>query len=56
MMLDYSMIREKLESAKDDAQRVYELDKQNESGAFASGRYDGLKQAIQILDSLWQES
>jgi len=56
MMMEYATIRSRLEEAKADALRVYELDKDKPSGAFASGRYDGLKQAIQILDRLWDES
>lgn len=51
MKLEYSEIRQRLEAAKADALRVYNIDK----AAFDSGRYDGLKQAIQILDSLYDE-
>jgi hypothetical protein len=56
MMLEYATIRSRLEEAMADALRVYELDKGKPSGAFDSGRYDGLKQAIEILDKLWDES
>jgi len=38
------------EEALADARRVYEENKDGISGAFASGRYDGLKQAIGLLD------
>lgn len=45
-------LRGRLEAAQAEAFRVYGADKDTPSGAFASGRYDGLKQAIEILDSL----
>lgn len=47
-------LRAKLEEAKADALRVYEANKAtgSHSTAYDSGRYDGLKQAIEILDSL----
>jgi hypothetical protein len=41
-----------LAEAQDEALRVYMLDRDKPSGAFDSGRYDGLKQAIEILDDL----
>jgi type II restriction/modification system DNA methylase subunit YeeA len=43
-------LRVRLEAAKIDALRVYELDKGKPSGAFDAGRYDALKQALEILD------
>ncbi len=55
MMMEYERVREALEQARSDALRVYELDKSKPSGAFASGRYDGLKQAIEIIDRLWDK-
>jgi hypothetical protein len=45
-------LRGRIEAAQADALRVYRLDKDKPSGAFDSGRYDGLKQAIEILDDL----
>ena len=47
-------LRAKLEEAKADALRVYEANKTagSPSTVYDSGRYDGLKQAIEILDSL----
>lgn len=42
--------RGRLAEAQDEALRVYMLDRDKPSGAFDSGRYDGLKQAIEILD------
>jgi ParB family chromosome partitioning protein len=50
-------LRAKLEEAKADARRVYEANKAagSSSTAYDSGRYDGLKQAIEILDSLEEE-
>ena len=45
-------LRSRLKAAQEDALRVYRLDKDNPSGAFASGRYDGLKQALEILDTV----
>ena len=44
--------RGRLETAQAEALRVYRVDKDTPSGAFASGRYDGLKQALEILDAL----
>jgi len=47
-------LRGRLVTAQADALRVYEADKTQgagvESVAFASGRYDGLKQALEVLD------
>ena len=49
--LDYEKLREKLVIAFNGARAVYEADKGTSSEAFDSGRYDGLKEAIQIVDS-----
>ena len=46
------ILRDRLEAAKADALQVYEAEKSKPSGAFDSGRYDGLKQAIEILDTI----
>lgn len=51
-MTGLDTLRARLETAQADALRVYEADKNTLSGAFDSGRYDGLKQAIAILDDL----
>jgi hypothetical protein len=47
-------LRERIEAARADALRVYEIDLPlgGVSSAYDSGRYDGLKQAIEILDDL----
>lgn len=45
-------LRGRLEAAQADALRVYRADWGKASEAFASGRYDGLKQALEILDTL----
>jgi hypothetical protein len=45
-------LRDRLEAAQADALRVYEQDEDKPSGAFAAGRYDGLKQALEILATL----
>jgi hypothetical protein len=45
-------LRAKLSEALADALRVYEADKGSPSAAFDSGRYDGLKQALEILDDV----
>ena len=45
-------LRARLEAAQADALRVYEQDEDKPSGAFAAGRYDGLKQALEILATL----
>jgi hypothetical protein len=51
-MTALEILRDRLESTKADALQVYEADKSKPSGAFDSGRYDGLKQAIEILDTV----
>jgi hypothetical protein len=51
-MTALEILRDRLVAAQADAFRVYELDRDKPSGAFASGRYDGLKQAIEILDKV----
>ncbi len=51
-MTALDILRDRLADARADALRVYKLDKDKPSGAFQSGRYDGLKQAIEILDEL----
>lgn len=49
-------LRKELLSAKSDAFRVYEKNRDGGSSeksvAFDSGRYDGLKQALEILDRM----
>jgi len=49
-------LRDELEAALMDALRTYEANRDGgspaESVAYDSGRYNGLKQAIQILDRL----
>jgi hypothetical protein len=45
-------LRGRLEAVREEALRVYRLDKDKHSEAFDSGRYDGLKEAIEILDDL----
>jgi hypothetical protein len=47
-------LRERLVMALDNARAVYEADRDagSTSTAFDSGRYDGLKEALQILDSI----
>jgi hypothetical protein len=56
MTIDLTALLASLEAAKADAFRVYEANKASGSGgestAFDSGRYDGLKQAIAIVDAL----
>lgn len=49
-MTALDILRGRLDAAQADALRIYELDKGKPSGAFASGRYNGLKQAIEIFD------
>ena len=51
-MTDLKILHDRLEAAQAEALRVNRLDKDKPSGAFASGRYDGLKQALEILDTL----
>jgi hypothetical protein len=46
------ILRDHLKAAQADALRVYEHDRGKPSEAFDSGRYDGLKQAGEILDAL----
>jgi hypothetical protein len=46
------IFRDRLEAVQAEALQVYRIDKDKPSGAFASGRYDGLKQALEILDAL----
>ena len=47
--------RGRLVAVQSEALRVYKLDKDKPSGAFDSGRYEGIKQAIEILDGLVEE-
>jgi len=51
--IDLQTVLRDLEAANLEALRVYEVDKAGGSGresiAFDSGRYDGLKQAIEIV-------
>lgn len=56
MKIDYERLRERLEMAFNNARAVYEADKGKPSAAFDSGRYDGLKEALQIVDSLVSDS
>ncbi|HUW42503.1 MAG TPA: hypothetical protein VMV90_15975 [Rectinemataceae bacterium] len=51
-MTTLDILRDHLNAAQSDALRVYEADKGKSSEAFDSGRYDGLKQAIEILDDI----
>ena len=53
-MTALEIFRDRLCDALDDARRVYEADRAtgSTSTAFQSGRYDGLKQALGILDGL----
>ena len=55
MTIDLDALLEDLEAAKADARRVYEANKAGGSGgesvAFDSGRYDGLKQAIELAQA-----
>ena len=50
--VNYDKLRERLVMAFDNARAVYEIDKGKSIEAFNSGRYDGLKEALQILDSV----
>ncbi len=45
-------LRGRLEAGQNDARLVYEADKGTPARDFAAGRYDGLKQAIEILDDI----
>ena len=51
-MKSLDALRGRLAEAQAEALRAYGLDRDKPSGAFDSGRYDGLKQAIEILDNL----
>jgi hypothetical protein len=51
-MTALDILRDHLKAAEADALRVYEANKDTPSEAFDSGRYDGLKQAIEILDDI----
>lgn len=51
-MIDGGKLRERLVMALNSAMAVYEADKGRPSEAFDSGRYDGLKEALQILDNV----
>ena len=50
ILIDYQKLRDRLVMAFNNARAVYEADKGKSSGAFDSGRYDGPKEALQILD------
>jgi hypothetical protein len=52
MSIDYEKLRERLVMAFNNARGTYEIDKGKPIEAFNSGRYDGLKEALAILDSL----
>jgi hypothetical protein len=52
MSADLAMLSARLEAAQSEALRVYQADKGTPSGAFDAGRYDGLRQALEILDEL----
>jgi hypothetical protein len=56
-MTGMERLRAELEAAMADARRVYEADKAagGLSSAYDSGRYDGLKQALEILDKFAAE-
>ena len=56
MKIDYEKLRARLVMAFDNARSVYEADKGKPSVAFDSGRYDGLKEALQILNNYVDES
>jgi len=51
-MTALDILRDHLKAAETDALLVYESDKGKPSEAFDSGRYDGLKQALEILDDI----
>jgi hypothetical protein len=51
MKMDLEKVRARLVMALDNAMAVYEADKGKSSAAFDSGRYDGLKEALAILDA-----
>ena len=50
MQIDYEKLRDRLVMAFNNARAVYEADKGKSSESFASGRYDGLKEALQLVD------
>ncbi len=56
MTIDLPALLDELEAARNAALRVYEKNRASsssgESIAFDSGRYDGLKQAIAIVEAL----
>jgi hypothetical protein len=52
MRLDAATLRVRLANALDAARCVAEADKGKPSADFDAGRYDGLKQAIEILDGI----
>ena len=52
MSIDYEKLRERLVMAFNSAFAVYQADKGKSIEAFNSGRYDGLKEALAILDSV----
>jgi hypothetical protein len=57
MKIDYQEIRNDLYQAQMQALECYESNKQHgasiESVSYDSGVYNGFKQAIEILDKLW---
>lgn len=55
MTVDYEKLRQRLVMAFNSARAVYETDKGKPIEAFNSGRYDGLKEALQILDQVADE-
>jgi hypothetical protein len=52
MSINYEKLRERLVMAFNNSRAVYEADKGKPIEAFNSGRYDGLKEAIAIVDQL----
>lgn len=50
--IDYDKLRERLVMAFNEAFKVYEIDKGKSIEAFNSGRYDGLKEALAIVDQV----
>jgi len=50
--VNHDKLRERLVMAFDNARAVYEIDKGKNIEASNSGRDDGLKEALQILDSV----
>jgi hypothetical protein len=55
MKIDYDKLRERLVAAFNGARGTYEIDKGKPIEAFNSGRYDGLKEALAILDQVASE-